>query len=201
MIRFAALSSAALLSLAACNAPPAEKAPEPAPQQVDPGTPPAPSAPAIPILNVDGLAPLRIGMTLAEVTAAAGPDAQPDAVGGPDPAACDEFRPERAPPGTLVMMENGRLTRVSLIRGSTVKTDRGFALGDAAPAIKTAYGAEAEVTPHKYVGAPAEYITIQTRIGRTEAQNRWLVYEIGEDGRVQTIRTGGASVHYVEGCA
>ncbi|WP_158332143.1 hypothetical protein [Brevundimonas abyssalis] len=36
-------------------------------------------------------------MTRAEVVAALGEDANPDAVGGPDPESCDQFRPERRP--------------------------------------------------------------------------------------------------------
>lgn len=35
-------------------------------------------------------------------------------MGGPDPEACDQFRPERAPEGMLLMVEDGRLTRISL---------------------------------------------------------------------------------------
>jgi hypothetical protein len=56
------------------------------------------------LITPDGWGPLRIGMSGAEVVAAAGEDANPDAVGGPDPERCDEFRPARAPAGILVMV-------------------------------------------------------------------------------------------------
>lgn len=48
------------------------------------------------LITPDGWGPLRIGMSTAEVTAAAGADASPATVGGPDADRCDEFRPSRA---------------------------------------------------------------------------------------------------------
>jgi hypothetical protein len=204
------LTAVAALTLAACGAPdapepsgppPGSAPPEPAP------TAPAPTpAPAGNVLTATGLGPLRIGMTRAEVVAAWGEDASPGAVGGADPARCDEFRPARAPEGTLVMIENDRLTRISLIRGSTLKSDRGFGLGAEAAAVKAAYGPAAVASPHKYSSAPAEYLTVWTppTSGTAYVQDpnaRGLVYEIGMDGRVAAIRGGGPSIQYVEGCS
>lgn len=152
-----------------------------------------------PPLTPTGWGPLRIGMTRAEVVAAAGEDARPDAVGGPEPEQCDEFRPGQAPEGMLVMIEQDRLTRVSLSAGTEIVTERGFGVGDPAAEIEEAYGADAVTTPHKYVAAPAEYITVwRTAPGGAEA--RGLVYEIGADGRVAHIHAGGPSIQYVEGC-
>lgn len=196
------LLAATTLTLAACQAPeqPA-KAPEPAPA----AAPPAAPAPSDQALTAEGWGPLRIGMTKAEVEAALGPDANPEAVGGPDPEACDEFRPARAPEGLLVMIEAGRLTRISVTQGSTVRTDRNLGVGDQASAVKTAYGPLARPSPHKYVEAPAEYLTVWAKGGGLDyvqdVNARGLVYEIGREGRVQTIHAGGPSIQYVEGCA
>lgn len=197
MFRTLALVSMTALTLAACQ-PPAEPTPAPTEPPVTTPTPPVDAN----ALTGEGWGPLRIGMTLAEITAALGPDADPDAVGGADPAACDQFRPERAPEGMLLMVEEGRLSRISLIRNSTLKTDRGFGLGDSAATIKAAYGTVARVTPHKYEAAPAEYITAwapaPAEIPTTE---RGIVYEIGGDGLVKAIHAGGPSIEYVEGCS
>jgi hypothetical protein len=204
MIRALALSAA--LGLAACGAQ------EPA---APPEAPAAPMAPTPPIpevrssvdtpLTAEGWGPLKVGMTIAEITAALGPDSDP-AVGGPDPDICDQFRPARAPEGLLVMVEQGRLSRISLIRTSALKTDRGFGLGDTAAAIKAAYGPLAVASPHKYEDAPAEYITAWR--GRPPAADapmppdaRGIVYEVGTDGRVRQIHAGGPSIGYVEGCS
>ena len=199
MIRRLLLTSV-VLALAACgadNSSPPETAPEPTP-------PPAASSTA-PHLTAEGWGPLRIGMTRAEVVAALGEDANPEAVGGPDPASCDEFRPERAPEAMLVMVERDRLTRISLIRPSDVTTDRGYGVGDPGDGIAAAYGAEAVREPHKYEPAPAGYITVWSRGGGSgyveDPDARGLVFEVGQDGAVKAIRAGGPSIQYVEGCA
>ena len=199
MIRFAALSSAALLSLAACNAPPAEpaSAPEPAPPQVDPGTPVASSN----TLTAEGYGPLRVGMTRAEVEAALGADSNPGAVGGPEPEACDVFHPARAPEGLNVMVENGRLSRITLMRASTVKTAGGLGLGSTAAQVKAAH-ADAVVEPHKYVEG-AEYITVWNG-GRStngdDPASRGVRFETDAAGVVTMIHAGGPSIQLVESC-
>lgn len=177
---------------------------------VEPTAPPAatqPTAGATTGVNLtgEGWESLRIGMTRAEIVEALGEDANPNAVGGPDPESCDQFRPERAPGSMLLMVENGRLTRISLTDPSDIMTDRGLRVGDTAARVKAAYGDQAIVTPHKYQAAPAEYVTVWSRgggEGYIEDQNaRGIVYEIGGDGTVTAIHAGGPSIQYVEGCA
>jgi hypothetical protein len=158
------------------------------------------------VLTAEGWNSLQIGMTKEEVTAAMGADANPNAVGGPDPEVCDEYRPERAPEGLLVMIEKGKLTRISTVRASTLKTNKGFGIGDTAEAIKTAYGAEAKSTPHKYQAAPAEYIIAWSGGPRTEPyvqdeSARGVNYSVGGSGKVEAVHVGGPSIQYVEGCA
>jgi len=197
MIRFAALGSAAVLSLAACHAP------TPAQPVTPPAAAPTPGAPvsAPDSLTSAGFGPLRIGMTRAEVETALGADADPTAVGGPDPARCDMFRPARAPEGVLVMVENGVLSSVWVSRNAAVETDRGLNVGDAAAEVKRVYGAAVEVTPHKYEAAPAEYVTVWSTADHAGPGARGLKYEIGPDGKVRSIAGGGPSILYVEGCA
>jgi hypothetical protein len=197
MIRIATLGSVALLGLSACNAPePAPPPAEPAPAPAKPARPPAANT-----LTPEGFGPLRIGMTRAEIAAALGEDANPDAVGGPDPEACDMFRPTRAPEGLLVMVEDGVLTSVQLTRNTSIATDRGLSVGDTAAEVKQTYGSAAEVSPHKYIEAPAEYITVWTTGDHASAAARGVRYEIDAEGRVQRISVGGPSIQYVEGCA
>ena len=194
--RFSLLLVCAVLCLVSC-----QRADRPAASREAPSTPvPAKPAPAPgPQLTSEGWGALRIGMTRAEVVAASGEDAQPDAVGGPDPESCDEFRPERAPAGMRVMIERGRLTLITLSRDAAVKTEHGFGVGDTAAEIKAALGARAVVSPHEYGEAPAEYLTVWVRPA-TDPDPRGIVYEIGADGRVAHVHAGGASIQYVEGC-
>ena len=156
-------------------------------------------------LTGEGWESLRIGMTRAEIVEALGEDANPDAVGGPDPESCDQFRPERAPESMLLMVENDRLTRISLTDPSEIMTDKGLRVGDTAERVKAAYGDQARVTPHKYQDAPAEYVTVWSRSGGEgyveDGDARGIVYEIGSDGTVMAIHAGGPAIQYVEGCA
>ena len=159
----------------------------------------ASATPTLTTLTAEGWGPLRIGMTRAEVVAAAGEDANPQAVGGPEPEVCDEFRPEEAPEGLLVMMERDRLTRITVSDGTSIRTEPGFGVGDPAGPIREAYGADAVVSLHKYVSAPARYITVW-KAAPDAANARGIVYEIDATGRVAHIHAGGPSIQYVEGC-
>jgi hypothetical protein len=192
--------------LASCSAeapPPSETTETPAP------TPPV-DANAI---TSEGWGPLRIGMTRAEVTAAVGPTATPNAAGGADPESCDLYHPERTPEGMLVMIQRGVLTSITVRNNTELKTDRGFGIGDTASAIKAAYGSSARAEPHHYVGLPAEYITVWTNAGSVgpnehgyidEARNpdaRGIRYETNAEGVVTGVNAGGPTIQYVEGCS
>lgn len=201
---FAVAIVAALL--VACGEQAATTRPEPSAVT----TPPPAGTNAI---TSEGWGPLRIGMTRDDVVTALGPDANPNAVGGPDQEACDLFHPVRAPEGLYVMIQSGVLTRISLQDNTTLKTDRGFGIGDGASAIKAAYGETAHVQPHHYLGLPAEYITVWTNTGGaalnehgwipedTTPDARGIRYETNVEGVVTEIHAGGPSIQYVEGCS
>ena len=193
----------AALAFAACTPAANEPAPaapaEPA-QAADTAPPPAA---ANNVLSADGLGALKIGMTKDDVIAAVGDTRNPDAVG--IPGDCIEFQPLRAPDGLWVMLEEGKLTRITIGDLSPVKTDKGLGIGDAPDAIKAAYP-DAKATPHKYQDRPAEYITWWKGGQRTEPYvqddaARGIVYEIDGTGKVGAIHAGGPSIQYVEGCA
>jgi hypothetical protein len=194
------LASAAIALLAAACSP----APPPATTE----TPAATTAPVdANAITSEGWGPLRIGMTRAEVTAAVGATATPNAVGGPDPASCDLFHPANAPEGMLVLIQQDVLTSITLRNNTTLKTDRGFGVGDTGAAIKAAYGPSAAVQPHHY-SPPGEYITIWTRgappTATTFVQDpnaRGIRYETNPEGVVTAVHAGGPSVQNVEGCS
>lgn len=175
--------------------------PEPAPSVPSPAQAaasadaPRPAEPRPVHLTADGYGPLRVGMTKAEVVTALGADSDPDAVGGPDPAACDQFRPARAPGGLLVMIEDGRLSRISLIPGSTVTTEQGLGPGASEARVREAYGDRLVVEPHKYSAPPASYLLVWTVPGK-----RGVVFETDERRTVTNVHAGGPSIRYVEGC-
>lgn len=150
------------------------------------------------LLTAEGWDGLRIGMTRAEVVAAAGEDANPEAVGGPEPEMCDEFRPTEAPEGLLVMIEQGILTRISVHEANGISTPTGIQVGDPGDLVLRAYGDRVIVAPHKYVDPPAGYLTVWQEDAAGE--RRGIRYEIGRDGQVTHIHAGSGSIEYVEGC-
>ena len=200
MIRHAVLSSVALLALAACNAPEGAKTP---PESAAPAT--APDAAAAEVLTPQGYGPLKIGMTQAEVDAAVGPP--PANAAEAEPSECRQYHPPRAPEGLLVMTEKGVLTRLTVTRGSSVKTADGVGVGYDGEQLKTSYGAAARFSPHKYVEAPAGYLTTWPEANHllgsyvADPAARGLVFEVGQDGKVAFIHAGGPSIQYVEGCS
>ena len=145
-------------------------------------------------LTSAGLGALRIGMSQADLVAAVG--GSPDLSG--EPEGCEEFHPARAPAGVLVMIEDGKLTRISLDEG-VVRTDAGLGLGVTAAQVKATYGAQAKSSGHEYLDAPAEYITVWTK-GSGGPGSLGIVYEVGADGKVFAIHAGSPSIQYVEGC-
>ena len=148
-----------------------------------------------PAITAEGWGTLKVGMPLAAIERAMGRDSRPGAVGGPEPDACDEFHPRRAPAGLIVMTERNRLSRISVTRPG-LATDRGIRVGDTAAQVRAAYrGRTLRVEPHKYTDAPARYYT-WLRDAR-----RGIVYETNQKGRVASIHAGDANaIRYVEGC-
>lgn len=197
-----------LVALAACSSE-TEQAPDPASETEETaatGTADGAADTTEPVLSAEGWGPLRIGMTLDQVSEAVGPDANPEAIGGPEPEFCDQFRPERAPEGMLVMIEEGVLTRITVTENGAIETDAGLSVGDSAEAVRAAYGERLQAEPHKYLERPAEYLTMWTVGGAgdepyiEDPAARGIRYETDLEQRVERIHVGGPSIQYVEGC-
>lgn len=174
--------------------------PTPMPAATDTATPQDANA-----LTSTGWGPLTIGMTRAAAIEAAGPDVNPNQAGGADPQACEQMRLKTMPKGMLAMFEDGKLARITATHDADVKTDKGIAPGDPADKVRQAYGKSLISSPHKYLEAPAAYLTVWTRGGGadyvTDTSARGIEYEIGKDGHVDAIHAGGPAIQLVEGCA
>lgn len=199
-VAFMAALALAAFSLSACDSPrdPAEAG---GTQPVDP---PAATGPVQPetqpalTLTAHGFGPVHVGMRMAELEAAMGPPAH--ALDNPIEQ-CNELRPQRAPQGLYVMVENGLVTRVTLGEGSSAVSERGIRVGDTAARVREVYGSAIEASGHKYEPAPAEYLTTWATPDHSSPAARGIKYEIGQDGTVRSISGGGPSIQYVEGCS
>ena len=142
-------------------------------------------------ITPDGLGPVRIGMTRAEVTRAVGSPLRGEEL----TEGCIEMEAARGWPGTSFMFEDGRVTRISIHSGSRARTPRGIAIGAGEAEVQRAYGSRLEREVHTYVGRPALYLTYWT-----VPERKGVRFETNERRRVETIHAGGASIAYIEGC-
>ena len=141
-------------------------------------------------LTPNGIGPVRIGMTRAQVESILGEPVTGDEL----TEGCLETVAEGLN-GIGFMFEEDRLTRVSLGSPSRLTTPRGIGVGATEAQVRQAYGSGLDSEPHHYVGLPAKYLTFWLSRGRSGVR-----FETDSAGRVETIHAGTDSIEYVEGC-
>ena len=146
------------------------------------------------VLTVDGLGPVRIGMTIAEVEKAVGGKLEGAAIESDD--ICVEKDSKAGPLGVAYMFEDKKLTRISLGEGSTIGTLKGLGVGSTAEQVRRALGPKLKIDPHPYEAEPGEFITFWTvpdKLG--------ISFETDAKRRVTTVHAGTGAIEYAEGCA
>ena len=140
-----------------------------------------------------GLGPLRVGMTIAEATAALGGALVVPA--NADTSGCDYVQWRGAPPGVMVMVDEHRVARVD-VDSAGVATAAGARVGDSEERVKGLYPGRVVVSPHKY--EDGNYLTVTPDASDTTYA---IVFETSK-GRVTRYRAGRRpQVEYVEGCS
>jgi len=192
----AASAFALALALAACTSEPtpAPDAPGNAANAVAPETPvpatPAPApAPDANTLTLEGLGALRIG----EPVPAGGSWAERGA------QASDTCRIVSSPdhPGVYAIVEGDRVRRITLGQNSTARLIEGIGVGASEAEVRAAFPGFREEA-HKYVDAPAKYLTAPNAASGDPA----LRFETNAEGQVSLIHVGTMPVlGYVEGCS
>ena len=166
-------------------------APSPAPPPSQPAAAHPPAAPpaGANVLTPAGLGALRIGQAVPAGSNWAERGAQ-------IPGGCITISSPDCP-GAYAIVEEGRVRRITIGERSDVKLAGGIGVGATEAEVRAAFPRFTE-EPHKYVAAPAKYLTAP------EAENGApaLRFEIGADRRVSLIHAGTMPVlGYVEGCA
>ena len=142
--------------------------------------------------RVDGIGPVRIGMTRGEAERAAGLPLSDDRELGS--AYCYYLDFTRGIKGVIFMLTEGRIARVDVLAPGYA-TVSGARVGDTEDRLQEIYGARATVEPHKYLGAAGHYITVRSGDGRYAVQ-----FET-RHGRVIRFRAGKfPEVALVDGC-
>ena len=145
-------------------------------------------------LSEEGLGQIQIGMNLADAVNMGllneNPTMNPQ---------CDFVFPAVGagiPDGVSVMVVKGKVARIDVDTGS-VTTEDGAKIGDTENHIKSIYGNEVKVEPHKYIEG-GHYMTVA---GDSVSAGKVLVFET--DGKRVTMFRGGRlpEVKWVEGCS
>lgn len=144
-------------------------------------------------LSEEGLGQIQIGMTLVEAVSMGLLNERPDLR-----SECDFVYPAVGagiPFGVGVMVVKGKVARIDVDTGS-VTTEDGAKLGDTEDRVKSIYGDELKVTPHKYIES-GHYLKV---MGDSTSAGKAIIFET--DGkRVTMFRAGRLpEVEWVEGC-
>jgi len=148
-------------------------------------------------VTIDGIGPVRIGMTLQEAVNSANIPFTLK-VGAGVGHQCGFANPLSGPKGLEFMVTNGRIARVDIFRNQKITTLSGAKIGDSEARIKALYPKQITVTPHNYV-PKGHYLTF---IPKDAADQKYrLIFET--DGqKVTQFRAGQLpEVAFVEGCA
>ncbi len=143
-------------------------------------------------LSMNGLGPVRAGMTVDQVLQLADWPGRARAHSAPD---CWYLRYEGGPSDFQLMIIDNRVVRIELRAPSTLHTLGGAHLGTTEAELAQIYGSRLDVQPHKY--EPQGH-TITLRSGGGDFGLRFETLQ----GRVTAIQAGPwEHLHYVEGCS
>lgn len=148
-------------------------------------------------VGLEGIGPVRVGMSLEEASAAAGQSVVevPGSGPGADPESCYFAAPENGEPNVSFMVVDGAIGRVDVGEGSTVLTISGVGVGAPESAVVAAYGERIVVEPHPddEGGHHLRYVP--------DDPSRSLILET-DGATVLRYRSGLSDpVSFIEGCA
>jgi len=177
-----------LAALLGCERDPGPKAPDA--KSTGELVQPAPPPPTSPPLTAYGWGAVTVGMD--EAAAVAAGLHLPEI--GKAGAEC-HFLASAGYPGLLAMVENGRVTRITVRENPTLRTDRNLGVGSTAAEVRATYGSDLVSLPHKYEASPAAYLTPWAL-----PEKRGIRYVTNGAGVVTEIHAGSDAIELVEGC-
>jgi hypothetical protein len=160
-------------------------------------------------VTIDGIGPIRVGMTVAEAEKSA--NVTLIEKGGRAGTGCYYLWPKTGPQGLGLMVisrreekpilrNQDRIARVDIFKNNRITTLRGAKMGDNETQIKALYPGQIRVTPHQYTGSQGgHYLTFMPKDATDQGYR--IVFETLK-GRVTQFRSGRMpEVEFVEGCA
>ncbi|NJR38578.1 MAG: hypothetical protein HC781_06695 [Leptolyngbyaceae cyanobacterium CSU_1_4] len=176
--------------------------PSPSPSSIAPSPKPSPS-PAPPHLTeqsklvINGIHPIRIGMTVIEATRAVGLPARTE--GDVASQGCFYYKFQGGVPGLSMRVVDDRIVRVDIEEDSKITTRSGAGIGSTEDQIKALYPKQIEVMPHPEVPG-GHYLTF---VPKSAADSKYrLIFETNSAGKVTQFRAGQMpEVMAAGGCA
>ncbi|WP_339384126.1 hypothetical protein [Microcoleus sp. LEGE 07076] len=152
-------------------------------------------------LAINGIGPIRVGMTVDEASRSAGIKLIKSGSGGMDEYQCSYVRPQGAPKGISFMVAKDRIARVDINNDRTT-TIAGAKIGNTQQQIIKLYPGQIKVTPHPYVGSPPQNGKYLTFVPKDAADKNYRIIFETSKNRVTRFRSGRLpEVEYIEGCS
>ena len=153
-------------------------------------------------LAINGIGPIRVGMTLDEASRSAGVRFVNRCGGGSDEYLCSYFDLQAGPKGISFMVTKGRIARVDNFSNKRITTIKGAKIGDTEEQIISLYPGQIQVTRHPYSSRPPYNGKYLTFVPRDAADKNYRIIFETRKNRVTSFRSGQLpEVEYIEGCA
>ncbi|MEG4575826.1 hypothetical protein QUA56_24620 [Microcoleus sp. N3A4] len=152
-------------------------------------------------LAINGIRPIRVGMTVDEASKSAGIKLITSGSGGVDEYQCSYVHPQGEPKEIAFMVVKGRIARVD-INNKRMTTLRGAKIGNTQEQIIKLYPGQIKETPHPYVGGPPQNGKYLTFVPKDAADKNYRIIFETSKNRVTRFRSGKLpEVEYIEGCS
>lgn len=149
-------------------------------------------------LAINGIGPIRVGMTVDEASRAAGVRlVKGYAPPPPYEEFCSYFKPQGQLQGINFMVTKGRIVRID-ISNEQITTIKGLKVGDTEEQIIKAYPGQIRIIKNP-LGGPGNNLTFVPQ-DKKDSQYR-LIFQT-RNNRVTSLRSGQLpQVEYIEGCS
>ncbi|MCC3600066.1 MULTISPECIES: hypothetical protein [unclassified Microcoleus] len=152
-------------------------------------------------LAINGIGPIRVGMTVDEASRAAGVKLVKGNGSGQDEYYCSYFEPQGGPKGIRFMVTKRRIARVDINNNVRFTTIKGAKIGDTEDRIFSLYPGQIKATPHPYVSRPPYNGKYLTFVPKDAADKNYRIIFETSKNRVDSFRSGQLpEVEYIEGC-
>ena len=152
-------------------------------------------------LAINGIGPIRVGMTVDEASRSAGVRLV-NPGGGRDEYLCSYFNLQTGPKGISFMVTKGRIARVDNFSNKRITTIKGAKIGDTEEQIISLYPGQIQVTRHPYSSRPPYNGKYLTFVPKDAADKNYRIIFETSKNRVERFRSGQIpEVEAIEGCS